>query len=69
MQKIMKSADYTKILENTMMPNAEENMALKWVFQQDNYIKHRSSYKKMWSDAKKKSIISNGQHSPLIGKQ
>ena len=37
---IMDQFGYIKILEEVMLPYAEEGMPLKWVFQEDNDPKH-----------------------------
>lgn len=44
----MCAVDYTNILQNVMLPYAEEEMPLKWEFQQDNDPKHSSKLAKKW---------------------
>ena len=39
---------YLQILQNTMLPNAEEDMPLRWVYMQDNDPKHTSRRVKSW---------------------
>ena len=39
---------YVDILENVMLPYAEEEMPLLWVFQQDNDPKHTSRKARQW---------------------
>lgn len=45
---IMTAGVYVHLLENVMLPFAEEEMPLKWVFQQDNDPKHTSRRAKAW---------------------
>ena len=39
---------YLGILEQQMLPHAEENMPLLWMFQHDNDLKHTSAIVKQW---------------------
>lgn len=39
---------YTNILKDVMLPHAEEEMPLRWRFQQDNDPKHTSRHCKTW---------------------
>lgn len=41
-EDIMREEDYCNIIQNVMLPYAEEEMPLEWVFQHDNDPKHAS---------------------------
>lgn len=45
---IMNGEGYRAVLEHRMLPHAEWNMPLRWVFQHDNNPKHTSKVAKEW---------------------
>lgn len=55
---------YVDILENVALPYAEEEMPLKWVFQQDNDPKHTSRKAKEWFRVKGIEVMEWPAQSP-----
>ena len=60
---IMDQQEYVNILERIMLPWAEDEMPLKWVFQQDNYPKHTSKGGNQTFKLTKCPLC-NGRHNP-----
>ena len=61
---IMDRQVYVDILENVVIPYAEDNMPLKWVFQQDNDPEHTSRKAKQWSRDNKVEVMEWPAQSP-----
>lgn len=56
--------EYKAILEDIMLPYAEENMPLRWHFQQDNDPKHSSILVKSWLRDQNVSVMQWPSQSP-----
>ena len=61
---IMDRFKYREILENVMLPYAEWEMPLRFVFQQDNDPKHKSKIVSEWFIAKKINVLDWPAQSP-----
>lgn len=60
----MTALEYRKIMERVMLPYAEENMPLRWVFQQDNDPKHTSKLLKNFFEDNKVPLLTWPSQSP-----
>ncbi|CAI9544319.1 unnamed protein product [Staurois parvus] len=60
----MDQFEYIRILEEVMLPYAEEEMHLKWVLQQDNYPKHTSKRATSWFQTNKIDFMEWPAQSP-----
>lgn len=63
-KSIMTQNEYLGILDEVMLPYAEENMPLKWKFQQDNDPKHTSKKVKQWFVQKEIAVLDWPAQSP-----
>ncbi|XP_058642156.1 interphotoreceptor matrix proteoglycan 2 isoform X2 [Onychostoma macrolepis] len=61
---IMDQFEYIKILKEVMLPYAEEEMPLKWVFQQENNPKHISKRAASWFQTNKINVMEWPAQSP-----
>lgn len=61
---IMDRFMYKDILQDVMLPHAEEEMPLKWIFQHDNDPKHTAKCVKEWLSVKKIEVLDWPAQSP-----
>ena len=55
---------YLDILKNTMLPYAEDNLPLRWVFQHDNDPKHKCKLVTEWLEKEKVKVLKWPSQSP-----
>lgn len=60
----MNATVYRDILENHMLPDAQQRLAEDWIFQQDNDPKHTSKLIQNWLNDKKLNVLKWPSQSP-----
>lgn len=63
-KEIMNKEIYLDLLQNIMLPYAEEEMPLRWIYQQDNDPKHTSKIVRQWFESSNITVLKWAGQSP-----